>query len=291
MPGEYRVTCKDGTKRTMMISGAPVGDTLLVALVDVTRNRELQDQLQVASRLAAMGTMVAGVAHEINNPLAGALASQGLAIDDVREVLGVLRRSESLDRDALTRQLEDVLDALGDAQTGDQRIARIVQDLTTIGRPDTRRTRVRLLDMVDEAMRWLPAATSTEATVIIESGGAPDVDASAGQLGQVLVNLVTNAAKSIPDGRKAVITIKLGPGSPGMARFEVTDNGSGISPDVMARMFDPFFTTREVGQGMGLGLPVCHAIVTAHGGSITATSEVGKGSTFRVELPAVVEEE
>jgi PAS domain S-box-containing protein len=252
---------------------------------DVTERRALEVQLQVNSRLAAMGTLVAGVAHEINNPLAGALASHGLATDDIRDLLGALQRGEPLDRGEVTRYLERVLEELDDAQAGDKRVARIVKDLTTFGRPDARRVPVRLMDVLDEAMRWLPASMSREAKVIVENEGAPDVVASAGQLGQVLVNLVTNASKSIPEGRRGVVTIRLGSGSPGMARLEVVDNGSGMAPDVLTRVFDPFFTTRDVGQGMGLGLPVCHAIVTAHGGTITATSTPGEGSTFRVELP------
>jgi PAS domain S-box-containing protein len=252
---------------------------------DVTEKRALEAQLQVASRLAAMGTLVAGVAHEINNPLAGALASHGLAIEDIRDLLGALRRGEPLDRAEVTRYLERVQEELDDAQAGDRRVARIVKDLTTFGRPDARRTRVRLMDVVDEAMRWLPASMSREAKIVVENEGAPDVVASAGQLGQVLVNLTTNAAKSIPEGRKGVVTIRLGPGGPGMVRLEVVDNGAGMTPDVLTRIFDPFFTTRDVGQGMGLGLPVCHAIVTAHGGTITVTSAPGEGSTFGVEVP------
>jgi signal transduction histidine kinase len=113
----------------------------------------------------------------------------------------------------------------------------------------------------------------------------PPVLASSGQLQQVVINLVTNAAKSIPAGRKGVVTLRVGPAGPGRARLEVEDDGEGISPEVMQRMFDPFFTTSEIGKGMGLGLPVCHAIVTAHGGTIGATSTPGVGSTFRVELP------
>jgi PAS domain S-box-containing protein len=252
---------------------------------DVTEKRALEAQLQVTSRLAAMGTLVAGVAHEINNPLAGALASHGLATDDIRDLLGALRRGEPLDLGEVPRYLEQVLEELDDALAGDRRVARIVKDLTTFGRPDARRVPVRLMDVVDEAMRWLPASMSREAKVIVENEGSPDVVASAGQIGQVLVNLVTNASKSIPEGRRGVVIIRLGPGGPGMARLEVVDNGTGMAPEVLARIFDPFFTTRDVGQGMGLGLPVCHAIVTAHGGTITATSAPGEGSTFRVELP------
>jgi len=113
------------------------------------------------------------------------------------------------------------------------------------------------------------------------------VVASAGQLEQVVVNLVTNAANAIPEGRRGEITIRTGPGTEGMVRLEVSDNGPGIPPELREKIFEPFFTTRTEGTGTGLGLSICHVIVKAHGGKLTVESEVGKGSTFRVELPAV----
>jgi PAS domain S-box-containing protein len=265
-------------------SGAPAG--AVGAFVDVTAQRTMQGQLQVASRLAAMGTLVAGVAHEINNPLAGTIAGQGSTIEDLRELRERAFRREAIDPDALVRELDEDLGSLTDAQVGAQRIARIVKDLVTFGRPDPRRTRVRLVDVLEEAMRWLPGSMVASAIIHVLNDQAPDVVGSSGQLGQVIVNLVTNGAKSIPLDRRGVVTIRIGPGSRGMARIEVTDDGSGIQPEVLPRIFDPFFTTREVGQGMGLGLAICHAIVTAHGGTLTVESEVGKGSMFRVELPA-----
>jgi signal transduction histidine kinase len=135
---------------------------------------------------------------------------------------------------------------------------------------------------------WCSAGTTSRPFTVTWPccAGAPDVVASAGQLGQVVVQLVTNGAQATADGHRAAITVRLGPGGPGMARLEVTDDGAGMSPEVMRRIFDPFFTTRVVGQGMGLGLSVCHAIVVAHGGTITVSSTPGAGSTFRVELPA-----
>ena len=126
------------------------------------------------------------------------------------------------------------------------------------------------------------------ATVNVENRDAPDVMASASQMEQVVVNLVTNAAKATPPGKHGEVTIRTSTGARGMALLEVTDHGTGIDPAILGRIFEPFFTTRQVGEGKGagLGLAVCHAIVTAHGGTLTVTSEVGKGSTFRVELPA-----
>jgi PAS domain S-box-containing protein len=257
---------------------------------DVTEKRALEEQLVVASRLAALGTLVAGVAHEINNPLTGELAGQGTALEDVGAVRDALHSGMPIDRADAIGRLDDAIDALRDAQSGGERIARIVKDLTLFGRPDPRRSRVRLVDVVEEAMRWLPGSISRAATIRVENLGAPDVLASPGQLGQVLVNLVTNASRAMEEGRRGDIAIVVGPGSPGMARLEVRDDGAGIAPDVLKRIFDPFFTTRKVGQGTGLGLPICHSIVTAHGGTITAVSRPGAGATFRVEIPVMAED-
>jgi PAS domain S-box-containing protein len=287
---ELRVVRKDGSIRLMESAAAlspdERGPVIQVALRDITEQRAMQAQLQVASRLAALGTLVAGVAHEINNPLAGEMASQEFALREVAEAGSLLRSDEPFDRKDLAQRLNEVDSALQDARSGSQRIARIVKDLATFGRPNPRRERVRLGDAVEEAMRWLPGVMAGSATIQVENREAPDVVASTGQMGQVLLNLITNAVKAIPDERRGIIGIQVGPGRPGTSCVEVTDNGCGMAPEVLARIFDPFFTTREVGQGTGLGLSISHAIVSAHGGTITATSEVGKGSTFRVELPA-----
>jgi signal transduction histidine kinase len=256
---------------------------------DVTEKRALEEQLVVASRLAALGTLVAGVAHEINNPLTGELAGQGFAIEEIEAVRGLLRSGEGIDRVSVTGRLEEALDALRDAQAGGQRISRIVKDLSLFGRPDPRRSRIRIMDVVEDAMRWLPASISGSTAIRVVNQGAPDVLASPGQIGQVFVNLVTNAAKSMAEGRRGVVTVEVGAGGPGMARLEVRDDGAGIAPDVLTRIFDPFFTTRKVGEGTGLGLPICHSIVAAHGGTIMASSTPGLGSTFRVELPVATD--
>jgi signal transduction histidine kinase len=137
-------------------------------------------------------------------------------------------------------------------------------------------------------MRWMPASVAMVATVNVERQVAPDVMASAGQIEQVVVNLVTNAVKATPAGKHGEVVIRTSTGSHGMARLEVIDHGTGIAPAILGRIFEPFFTTRQVGEGKGtgLGLAICHAIVAAHGGTMTVETEVGKGSTFRIELPA-----
>jgi signal transduction histidine kinase len=288
-PQEYRVTCRDGSERTMMISGVPVGENQLVTLVDVTSDHELQAQLALASRLAAMGTLVAGVAHEINNPLAAEISGQVLALDVAREARERFRAGTPVDPDAAIRELDSAIEALEDAQEGGRRIERIVKDLAAFARPDPRRSLVRLADAVDDAMRWLPSSFAASASIRVEDRGAPSVMAAAGQIEQVVVNLVSNAAKAVPAGRHGEIVVRIGPGSQGTARLEVVDDGVGIPPEIVGHVFEPFFTTRSVGdgRGTGLGLAICHAIATSHGGTLTVESAVGKGSTFRMELPAV----
>jgi len=138
----------------------------------------------------------------------------------------------------------------------------------------------------------VPKPLQASAAVEVEECGAPDVLASAGQLAQVVLNLVTNALKATRPGSPGRVVIRLGTGEEGQATLEVIDQGTGIAPNVLTRIFEPFFTTRPVGEGRGagLGLAVCHSIVTAHRGTITVESEVGRGSTFRVELPAAPDE-
>ncbi len=278
--------------RNIEIHASPIRDesgTVIMGIAtsqDVTEERALRTQLAVSSRLASLGTLVAGVAHEVNNPLAGALGSLSTAIEEQREISALVRNGGPLDREVLARQADEVVEILLDAQVGGNRISRIVKDLSLFGRPNPARSLVRLGDVVTSAMRWLPASVGPRATVRVDDLGAPVVHASSGQLEQVVVNLVTNAAFAIPEGRRGKVTVGIFPSASGGAVLEVRDDGTGIAPANMERIFDPFFTTREVGHGMGLGLPICHAIVAAHGGTLTATSVPGKGSTFRVELPS-----
>jgi signal transduction histidine kinase len=279
--------------RTVEVTTHPIPDDAggvamgLAMSVDVTERLALQSQLAVTSRLAAVGTLVAGVAHEINNPLAAELADQGVALEIVEEIARRLRDPGPVDRENEAQALDAAAEALREAQEGGQRIARVVRNLAVFGRPDPERTRVRLVDVVADAMRWLPASVGKVARLQVEDGGAPDVMASAGQLGQVLVNLVTNAAHAIPAGRRGLIVIRTALTSEGRARLEVKDDGAGIAPEHLDRIFEPFFTTHRSGdgKGMGLGLAIAHAIVTAHGGTLSVESTPGQGTTFRLELP------
>ena len=299
---EYRVV-HQGRAEMRWVHGlgelqrGPDGEPLkLVGTIQDVTNRKMMDsqrealqaQLALASRLAAMGTLVAGVAHEINNPLVASLAGQGVALEEAREVRRQLQEQTPLEVEAARRSMDSIIEALEDANEGGQRVARIVKDLAAFANPDPRRARLRLADVVADARRWLPTALGQSVDIRVEDGAPPPVLASAGQIEQVVVNLLTNAAKATPRGKRGEVVVRIGPGGTGMARLEVIDHGTGIEPAIQARIFEPFFTTRRagIGRGAGLGLAISHAIITSHGGTIMVESEVGRGSTFRVELPA-----
>ena len=263
-------------------------DRVMAYFRDITEQRVMEHRIAVTTRLAALGTLVTGVAHEVNNPMTAITAGLGTVVEDVRQNLEKLSHGEQPSPSTQIEQCRGILEVLGDASEAAARVARIVQDLSIFGAPSRERERLRLKDIVAGAMRWLPSSVHNAATVSVEDLGAPDVKASQGQLEQVLVNLLTNAAKGTRPGAKGTILIRISAGSPGMTRLEVVDHGSGIDPANLTKIFDPFFTTRSSGEGRGtgLGLSLCHAIVADHGGTITVESEVGEGSTFRVELPA-----
>ncbi len=284
-PREYRVACKDGTVRTMSIGGTPVGEDLLVTLLDVTESRALQAKLALASRLASLGTLVAGVAHEVNNPLAALMSNTGTVLEDVDALEGALARGVEVDRTCLHHGVREVREMLADVKSSAERIARIVRDLSIFGLPDRQRHPIRLAETIRKSLQWLPESTAGRARIRLQVEDVPDVMASEGQVEQVVVNLLSNACLAIPEGRAGEVVVRLRRSPPGQARMEVSDNGVGIQPENLQRIFDPFFTTRAPGQGTGLGLSICSAIVGAHGGTLTVESEVDKGSVFRMELP------
>jgi len=278
--------------RAVSLSLHPVQDdtgSVILGLAiarDVTEHRALEARLATSARLAAMGTLVAGIAHEINNPLAGAMALHGFVAEGVARLRERLRRDEPLDRARLARGLVEAGEALDEALESEQRIAEIVKDLTLVGRPVVPGSRTSLARALETATRWVPQGLVRGGAIQVDAEASVEVVGSEGQLAQVIQNLLTNALRSVPEGRLPAVHVRIGVGPPGRAFVEVEDNGTGMGPELLERIFDPFFTTREVGQGTGLGLAICHSLVTAHGGTITVESEVGKGTTFRVELRA-----
>jgi PAS domain S-box-containing protein len=245
--------------------------------------RDLTDRrrAEAAERLAAVGTLAAGMAHEINNPLTFVSANLGCA-------------REALAARAAEPELAEALQALDEAAEGTRRIARIIRDLGIVSRSrrDGRRA-VNVHEEIGGAAKLAEHEIRHRARLVLRLDPVPPILASEFQLGQVVLNLLVNAAHAIPEGAAAANEIRVvsRTGPDGQAIVEVSDTGAGIPPELGRRVFEPFFTTKPPGQGTGLGLSVCHGIVSGLGGRIELESEPGRGALFRVVLPPAPDEE
>jgi PAS domain S-box-containing protein len=250
---------------------------------DVTERDEIHQQLLRSDRMASLGTLSAGVAHEINNPLTYVLVN-------LEHVLRRLRaHGASPDAEALQEELTPMTQALAQAIEGATRVRQIVRDLMTFSRGhvdqkgivDVRRVLEASIQMATHELRHRAKLEKRLREV-------PPVEANEARLAQVFLNLLVNAAHAIPEGdaKNHTVTVASWVDAKGAVVVEISDTGAGIAPSVLSCIFDPFFTTRPTGSGSGLGLAISHGIVKSFGGDLTATSEEGKGSTFRITLPA-----
>lgn len=283
---EARGTRNDGTAFPVKLSVSEVhfGDRrLFTAIVhDLTRERELEQQLLRAQKLDALGTLAGGIAHDFNNILHALLGFCRLAQD-----------STEGDKDLLVQCLSEI-------EAGGLRATDLVGQILTFSRKaDVERQSVMLEPLLKEALRFL--RSSIPVTIGFETrfdSACGEVLVNATQFHQVVTNLCTNAMHAMEE-KGGTLTVSLEPVAidaplqtlsgmlnPGhYIQLAVADSGTGIEPDLLPRLLDPFFTTKEPGKGVGLGLAMVHAIVAGTGGGLTIESEVGKGSTIRVLLP------
>ena len=239
----------------------------------------LTAQLVQADRLVAMGTLAAGVAHEINNPLAYVIS----ALDHLN---GALRASPG---GMSAAAVAEVLGVVAEAQEGTERVRLIVGDLRTFSRvEDPRVERVELPRAIDSSINMAANELKHRARVVKDYGPVPAVSANAAKLGQVFLNLLINAAQAIPPGQvdRNEVRITTSTDALGRARVEVRDTGVGVPPELAGRIFEPFVSNKVPGEGTGLGLSICRNVVASLGGEIAFDSAPERGSVFRVTLPA-----
>ncbi len=248
---------------------------------DLSERRRVQAQLVRADRLSAVGTLAAGVAHEINNPLAYLMLNLQF----------LMRELPRFDGDEA--KLEGLLERLAEAEHGARRVSTIVGDLRTLARPEeTNREPVSVPKALSAAIKVAGVELRRRARVVEIYDAVPFVDASPTRLEQVFVNLLVNAGHAIKEGRPNDNEIRVHAFSEsGNVVVEVRDSGTGIPPEILGRVFDPFFTTKPRGLGTGLGLPISRGIVKSLGGEITVKSAVGVGTTFRVTLPPLPDDD
>lgn len=249
---------------------------------DVTDEKAASARMLVNERMASLGTLAAGVGHEINNPLMAVLGNLDMAIDDLRQL-----------REELTEHqfLAETIDELQDARHAADRVRNIVRDLKLFSRQDNEDIRgdVDVTQVVESSARIVWNEVRHRATLIREFEPVPLVHANESRIGQIVLNLIVNAAHAIPEGHASENQIVIGTrlAKDGRVVVFVRDTGVGMAPEVVEKIFVPFFTTKPIGVGTGLGLSICHQIVTSLGGEIVVDSKVGSGSTFSIFLPAV----
>jgi PAS domain S-box-containing protein len=291
--GELEKLIKDGSTRTVESRWTLVRDaegkptSVMLIDTDITEKKNLEQQFFRAQRMESIGTLAGGIAHDLNNVLAPIMMS----IDLLRQTVTAPDDQELLDNIAVS------------SRRGADMVAQVLSFARGMG---GRRISVRAKHLIGDAEKLV--ADTFPKNIAIKTLVRPDLWTIVGdptQLHQVMVNLCVNARDAMPEGGQISITaenetIVNGDGAasgtpPGnYVRIDVADTGEGMSPNVMARIFDPFFTTKDIGKGTGLGLSTSLGIITSHGGLLRVDSQVGKGTRFRIFLPAhtdgVVEE-
>lgn len=263
---------------------------------------DAQSKLIQSEKLASIGQLAAGVAHEINNPIGFIFSNFGTLeqyLEDLFQMLDAYEQAEASVSDgaalARIRSLkadldidylkEDIPNLMRESRDGIQRVRKIVQDLKDFSRVDARQEweSVDLHAGIDSTLNIVNNEIKYKADVVKHYGALPEVQCLPSELNQVFMNLLVNAAHAIT-AERGTITISTGVEGPNVW-VEVADTGAGIAQENLKRIFDPFFTTKPVGKGTGLGLSLSYGIIQKHHGKITASSTPGSGTLFRITLP------
>jgi two-component system NtrC family sensor kinase len=269
---------------------------------EIDERKLLENQLVQSEKLASLGQLAAGVAHEINNPIgfiSSNLGSLETYFRQLLEMLDAYEHSESTQQtDEVREQLramrqrveldflkEDIPLLIKETKDGVARVGKIVKDLKNFSRADTNQ-QWQWSDVqqeIESTLNIVANEVKYKADVIKDYATLPQIECLPSQINQVIMNLVVNAVQAMGPERGTLIL--RGGSAEDRLWLEVTDNGSGMSLETQQKIFDPFFTTKPIGKGTGLGLSLSYGIVQKHGGTITVSSELGVGTTFRLELP------
>ena len=276
---EGQLTRGNGTKIEVEIASILVdfddrSATLSIAR-DISARKELTARAMEMDRMISVGTLAAGVGHEVNTPLAYVITNLDYAL------------RELADESTTPARVQEIRKALRDAREGAERVREIVRDLRTFSSTQTKETvRFELAPVLVSSIQMAFNEIRHRARLVRDFRSVTTIAGSPSRLGQVFLNLLINAAHAIPVGCADKHTIGVCAALEGKeVRIEVSDTGAGIEPEHLSRLFDPFFTTKPVGHGTGLGLFVCQRIVREHGGRIEVKSTPGEGTTFSVILP------
>ncbi|HOP15833.1 MAG TPA: ATP-binding protein [Gammaproteobacteria bacterium] len=301
MPLAMNCTCRydaRGRRVGMVLIGRPVGELRRAYEALHVAHSELQQaqrQLVNAEKMASLGRLVAGVAHELNNPISfvygnvHALAryrerlARYLAAVDAADLPDDVRKLR--DELHVPKILADIAPLLDGTLQGAERVRDLVQDLRRFSSGQSgERSRFDLVHVVATAVHWVTRGARQDLQIDVEAPPVLQIAGHPGQLQQVLMNLVQNAIDALRDVDRPRVEVRVDVAD-GMARVRVRDNGAGIAPDDLVRVFDPFFTTKPLGQGTGLGLSISYGIVTEHGGNLTAANHGQGGAVFTLSLP------
>jgi PAS domain S-box-containing protein len=245
------------------------------------KEKQMQQELNIASRLASIGAMASGIAHEINNPLTSVIGFSQLLMDKMPQNAIQLPMDEiKVTHDAIREDLKIINQEA-------QRVSKIVSGLLTFAHQqkpgwsviDINEIILETLKLRSYEMKINNIEVTTELSETL-----PITIGDSGQIRQVFLNIILNAEQALSNVTNRMLSVKT-ESTRDIIRISFTDNGPGIDKENLTKIFDPFFTTREVGQGVGLGLSICHGIITQHNGKIYAESQSGHGATFIIELP------
>lgn len=246
----------------------------------------LEQQLVISDRMASVGTLAAGVAHEINNPLCALMGNLEFVADDLEQLLRDMSagEAESPASGGTLARLFEIQRPLNEARDAAERVRMIVRDLKAFSRSDEEtRGPVDVHRVLDASIRMAENEIRHHARLLKLYGEVPLVEGNEARLSQVFLNLLVNAAHAVPEGHvdRNEIRVETKLRGPDRVVVEVRDTGTGIPTQALPRIFEPFFTTKPIGVGTGLGLAICHRIVTTLGGEMEAESQPGVGTTIR----------